>query len=225
MTDKIQNQTAATFADFRDQLLNGVDYTNTVDDSLVFIKGTLGSYRKNKVLGGKCLEKEMFRLMCAVNHNLWAFDYLNELIDLPAEIYWPWLASYYMGSDSFGTFSADRDALLEKLFLKQKDITDRQNLVMNQEEKAFFDDLPDEFTVYRGQDKHWLDIGWSWTLSKDVAQFFADRGVNEGVVLTMNIKKTDVIAYFNDREEQEIVICPEDKEAVPLAHFESNEAA
>ncbi len=80
------------------------------------------------------------------------------------------------------------------------------------------DPLPPEvgnkFMVYRGQDIH-EELGLSWTLSKSKAEWFVERhksllGSNTGDFGVMELEVTagDIFFYFNEREEQEVVMDP-----------------
>lgn len=78
--------------------------------------------------------------------------------------------------------------------------------LMGQENYEVYEKLPDTFTVYRGLQENAQEDGLSWTLSKDVAEWFANRFDNEGEVIEKVIHKSEVIAYFSDRDEEEIVL-------------------
>lgn len=66
------------------------------------------------------------------------------------------------------------------------------------------DSLPEEMTIYRGV-KEKNDRGMSWTLSRDKASWFANRYRSSGYIKKRRIRKDDVIAYFKDRGEEEII--------------------
>lgn len=81
-----------------------------------------------------------------------------------------------------------------------------QKYLMGQENYEAYENLPGTFTVYRGLQENAQEDGLSWTLSKDVAEWFANRFDNEGEIIEKMVHKTEVIAYFNDRDEEEIVL-------------------
>ena len=67
--------------------------------------------------------------------------------------------------------------------------------VLTGEDLAFFDSLPDRFTVYRGA--HGLSperaaAGVCWTTRREVAEWFARRGSDDAVVITARCRKDDV---------------------------------
>lgn len=83
-------------------------------------------------------------------------------------------------------------------------------LAMDEDEKTVLDELPEEVTVYRGCTKEGED-GYSWTLDKSKAEWFAKRFSRGGAqLLEAKVPKDSVIAYLGRRGESEIVILPED---------------
>ena len=75
---------------------------------------------------------------------------------------------------------------------------------MSKNDLNFFNSLKNEFMVYRGY-THW-ENGYSYSLDKERAVFFANRFGQNGKVKEMLVKKEDVFAYTNSRQENEIVI-------------------
>lgn len=75
-------------------------------------------------------------------------------------------------------------------------------------------DLPEKITVYRGEgDKSTPhDEALSWTLSPNIALFFAMRFAINGQatahIIRGVVNKEDVIAYIQDRNEEELVVKP-----------------
>ncbi|WP_338337293.1 hypothetical protein [Marseilla massiliensis] len=81
--------------------------------------------------------------------------------------------------------------------------------------------LPEEFTIYRGirgENINQTDIGFSWSLERNMAWKFA-TGDNQcnGFVYEGKAYRKDIIAYFDFRFENEIVILPENVKDI---HFE-----
>jgi hypothetical protein len=93
-------------------------------------------------------------------------------------------------------------------------------LMMNEEERSMFERLPDPITVYRGvsanQDVTGEDIirliGNSWSLEREISVWFSvnhSKRFNKHkfpVILTYIVPKSEVISYFKDRNEEEIVL-------------------
>lgn len=78
------------------------------------------------------------------------------------------------------------------------------NFFMSKKDLNFFNSLENEFIVYRGY-THW-ENGYSYSLDKERAVWFANRFGQNGKVKEMLVKKEDVFAYTNSREENEIII-------------------
>jgi hypothetical protein len=84
-----------------------------------------------------------------------------------------------------------------------KIIRDRNICIMDSEDMRVFQTLPNMVKIYRGS---LYDKGFSWTLSKERAEWFRDRfDEKDSKVFEKTIQKKDIIAYFNGREEQEII--------------------
>jgi len=83
--------------------------------------------------------------------------------------------------------------------------------IMNPQERRFLAKQGERLTIYRGC-RSGRKIGWSWTLDRRKAEWFARRFEEyvEGspIVLIGEVDKNDVIAYFADRKEKEIVVDP-----------------
>ena len=77
--------------------------------------------------------------------------------------------------------------------------------------KEWVADLPDgEFRIYRGG----TPDGFSWSLDKGIAKWFATRFKRTGIadkVYTMLITKAEVLWYTDARNEQEVVLIPDQK--------------
>ena len=83
----------------------------------------------------------------------------------------------------------------------------RKDWLMDEDEYKFYQNLPEEITVYRGTGKgarHLL--GLSWTLDYEKAKWFATRWNKKGVIYKGKIRKENVLAYFSRRAESEVVI-------------------
>ena len=74
--------------------------------------------------------------------------------------------------------------------------------LMNQEERAAYKSLEDIVTVYKNVK------ALSWTLDRDTAEWFAHRFGEEGTVYEAQIPKEHILAYFNGRNESEVVVDP-----------------
>ena len=110
--------------------------------------------------------------------------------------YWKILSSLWTGSENIFQNKDLWDDLL-------KDKTN-SHYFMSKKDLKFFNSLENEFIVYRGYSQ-W-ENGYSYTLDKERAIWFANRFGKNGNVKERLVKKEDVFAYTNSREENEIII-------------------
>lgn len=88
--------------------------------------------------------------------------------------------------------------------------------LMREEDFCTYTELPGRITVYRGIGTKSRENGISWTLDKEKATWFARR-FSEGYVIQGTVEKKDILAFFNDRKEKEVIISPRNvKEKVKL---------
>jgi len=79
--------------------------------------------------------------------------------------------------------------------------------LMHKSELNKLNSLPDRFSIYRGFSNEHHKIRFSWSLSKKVAIEFAHR-YDKSSIIVCTAKREDVLAYFNDRKEEEIIVNP-----------------
>jgi len=83
----------------------------------------------------------------------------------------------------------------------------RHNL-MTESERTFLEALPDPVTIYRGAPEKGKR-GISWTVDPERAAWFAVRfNIEEGHVYSASVPKSRIFAYFEERDEREVVIDP-----------------
>lgn len=84
-------------------------------------------------------------------------------------------------------------------------------VLMNDEELKVFNELEDTVTIYRGVISYNADNvkALSWTLDYDKAEWFANRFNEEnGTVYEAQIERLHILAYFDRRNESEIIVDP-----------------
>jgi hypothetical protein len=84
--------------------------------------------------------------------------------------------------------------------------------VMDDAERDALAAMPDTLTIYRGVGHVDAVAGLSWTTSVDTAIWFAKRyehGDRTPMVSTGKVQKSDVLAHFLGRSENEIVVLPD----------------
>jgi hypothetical protein len=89
-------------------------------------------------------------------------------------------------------------------YLLMSDRSGKENF-MNEDERAEFEKLPDEFTIYRGYQPRKNKTGFSYTTDEKKAIWFANRFYKDGEVLSRKVKKCKVFAYLTRRNESEII--------------------
>lgn len=134
------------------------------------------------------------------------------------EVYWNFIAHCYTMSDM-----AHANEFIVNYFLKNK--RPNKHFLMTEEERSFVADLPEKVTIYRGCSKKEIKskkLRCSWTLKKSVAEYFAFEYINYAVeksldkdkskyeVIERTIDKSEIYAYFEGREEEEILYFPQD---------------
>lgn len=80
------------------------------------------------------------------------------------------------------------------------------NLIMNKSELNKYNSLPNKITIYRGTHNKNNYKALSWTLDYEQALWFANRFDKDGYVLEAKVNKSDIIAFFNERNENEVIV-------------------
>lgn len=81
--------------------------------------------------------------------------------------------------------------------------------LMDAEDFKIFEEFPETLKVFRGVAVGKNPKGLSWTTSLDTARWFANRfnqGDKTGYIQGATVSKKDVLAYFNTRNEDEVVV-------------------
>jgi hypothetical protein len=124
------------------------------------------------------------------------------------KLFWKTLGEVYVQSSN----NYKNKNEIKRLFKEQRQY--REFLMSEKEQKAL-SKLPDKIKIYRGmsiEEDNSGDFGISWTLKKDVAKMFAttyihnyDTNSSQRIIKEIIINKSDVIAYFKERNEEEII--------------------
>lgn len=117
-----------------------------------------------------------------------------------SKVYWDILGDIWVDSENIWQ---NKDVW--KYFLENGPERNKEYF-MSMEDREVFKSLPDKITVYRGYQPRKNKGGFSYTLSKEKAEWFAKRFGKDGKVITREVNKKDVFAYKNSRNEQEIII-------------------
>jgi len=102
---------------------------------------------------------------------------------------------------------------------------------MSSEDIKIFNSLPYTVTIYRGTHLNELldenaDYGQSWTLDKNIAEFFAfehfnSNNKNNRCIIKAEIKKEYIFGYTSCRDESECIINPAHIKIVSYQEYES----
>lgn len=121
----------------------------------------------------------------------------------------------YLSKEDFSYFLASMWTLVEfpnadptvstNEFVRYFQQSDKKILMDEGDYKRYLS-LPDVLTVYRGVKPKGKVLALSWTLSKKKAEWFANRFQSDGTVYRAKISREHVLAYFNCRNEQEVVL-------------------
>lgn len=110
--------------------------------------------------------------------------------------YWKILSSLWTGSENI---FQHKELWAELL----KDKTN-SHYFMSKKDLEFYNSLENEFIAYRGY-TYW-ENGYSYTIDKNIAVWFAERFGQNGLIKERLVKKEDVFAFTNSRKEKEIII-------------------
>ena len=87
-----------------------------------------------------------------------------------------------------------------------------RRLLMTKDERASLAGMNPTLTIHRGTTATYVGSpSLSWTLNRKRAEWFARRNLREGavpLVITAQVQKSEVVAYFSRRNEDEIVAHP-----------------
>jgi len=163
-----------------------------------------------KKIGKKKLKENIDQtlVMCNSYDRFAGFLELYWKYNLKGEMYWYALKEAYSACDNlYGYKNYIKNAFLSEEPSREK--------LMSKKEQKYLSSLPENLTIYRGmtvQEFESGDFGVSWTLKRDVAEFFAyTYGRNHAtshlpkMVHELEVKKTDIIAYFGNRKEFEVI--------------------
>lgn len=129
------------------------------------------------------------------------------------------LAESHLSQKDFSEILADtwirsENPNMDKNFVK-KSLVDMfkkadQSILMDGEEREMFDSFDDTVTIYRGVTSYNAKNikALSWTTDYQTAEWFAHRFGEEGTVYEAQISKEHILAFFNGRNESEVIVDP-----------------
>ena len=122
---------------------------------------------------------------------------------LSQEDYSTLLGSVWVGSEYA---NVDANVSKEKMLAHFKNAD--KSVLMSETELETYNDLEDTVVVYRGvTSKNKKNTNaLSWTISFGKAKWFAERWGGTGIVYCATIDKKNILAYFDRKEEDEVVV-------------------
>lgn len=84
-----------------------------------------------------------------------------------------------------------------------------KKFLMDEKDYAAWETLPETMELYRGVGISRKQYGLSWTTNLEKAAWFAhrfDKGSEMGYIQKAIVSKKDMLAYFQSREEEEVVV-------------------
>ncbi len=128
--------------------------------------------------------------------------------------YWYGLKEAYTGCDNLYKHKDEVIKAFTNPHRKHK------HYLMNNYERSYLKKLPEKITIYRGmtiEEYKSGNFGISWTLDKSIADFYANKYLRNyttnhlpKIVLTIQIEKSKILAYFSCRKEKEIIYIPKE---------------
>lgn len=198
--------------DLRPHLFNGRAFGKVLKHPLVFGIPYLESW--NPMYNQQYLHKKKALEDARQNKKWSSYIFLHErpyrinaLSDIAHEMtdqeYWEMLGSVWSDSENLWQY---KHYLAWLLNAKRE----HKEFMMDEEERAFYAKLPDQFIIYRGHHVH-NRTGYSWTLSYGKAWWFANRFAANNKrlgVVSGTVEKKDICAVLLGRNEFEVVVDP-----------------
>lgn len=169
---------------------------------------TLDLTNKNDVVKWfKFLEKEINKM-----NLLSIYDFVSDKYKLT----WLKFCKNYLSSKDFAEYFADvwisaenpngdPNVPISTLISWFKEYPNEHLMVENDLEH--FKKIPDSLILYRGVGKNRNPYGLSYTASKEKAEWFQNRySKDECFMISLNVKKEDILVYFNTRNEDEYIV-------------------
>lgn len=140
------------------------------------------------------------------------------MINQPWYLTWLEYIKPYMSKEDFSKYWGEAWSMVEfpnntdkediVRYIKYFENADK-TLLMSEEDYQEWLKLPDEVVLYRGVSFSGKPEGLSWTLSEKTARWFQNRfknGDEEGTLYRVKVPKRFCLAYFNGRNEKEIIL-------------------
>jgi len=172
----------------------------------------------------KALLRAIFDITSACSSHIRTDKLIEAAWYEPPEIWWPEFFDAWSMCDA-GAWTW-RSWLLFKFRTSQPAIP-----YLDDEDREFYDSLPELIEVWRGADRRTVR-NFSWTTDKTTAEFFAvhrrGRAFRDPVIAHAFIRKADVFAAIGGQGEREIILEPRRLRKLTIesvAHIKQGDAA
>ncbi len=161
-------------------------------------------WQKRDVLARAIANRE-WHTAVFVHERPWRVDALEMLADdLADHEYWPLVRDVWMDAENIPECAATWDELL-------RSERPMRELLTDEEDQEVLAALPDVVTLFQGR-TNIRDDGWSWTLDREVGEWFANRFAmfeNAAPVLaSVDIPKALIHGLLLGRGEREVLVDP-----------------
>jgi len=168
----------------------------------------------------------------AINQENW--DEVFMLIEKPYRLSWL-EENYDLITDEKAYYEFLKDAYIQSEFpmdgfYEYEDLLklfwhkNYPKLMMDKDELGFYNQLPQEITIWRGirveEELDEENIGFSFTLDKERAEWFAKRFSQDGkgtpILIEAKVKKDKILSVFLNRGEEEVLVSPDNIEVLSI---------
>ncbi len=168
----------------------------------------------------------------AINQENW--DEVFMIIEKPYRLSWL-EENYDLITDEKAYYEFLKDAYIESEFpmvgfYEYEDLLklfwhkNYPKLMMDKDELGFYNQLPQEITIWRGirvvEELDEENVGFSFTLDKERAEWFAKRFSQDGkgtpMLIEAKVKKDKILSVFLNRGEEEVLVSPDNIEVVSI---------
>ena len=171
--------------------------------------------KKKQKIFKEYLDKKDYEGVLFLIEKPYRLDWLNENIELfednPKQFY-ELLKDAYVDTE-FPLSGLDKDEIQNLFYYYGNPL-----LMMDKDEKKFYKKLPKELIIYRGikikqnEKVNKDNIGFSFSLDKDRAEWFAKRLLlanDTAYLITAKIEKEKILSVFLNRGEEEVLVDPD----------------
>jgi hypothetical protein len=121
------------------------------------------------------------------------------------EEYWELLGDILTDTENMHQWQDDLYCAVEP---ENSDRREARYNIMSKSELWALSQLQDQVVVYRGCTED-NECGWCWSVRREIARGFATRFDQDGYIIKATVRKRDIIAYFDRRNEFEVFIDPD----------------